>query len=981
MLINQLNIQRFRGISGTLQLDLSAPLTVIYAPNGTGKTSICDAVEWLLCGSVGRLSSLEDESVRCKFGDDSLQTLVEVHIPQLNEPFSLKRILDNSSSKLLRKVGAGDYKQADDQDLLRLVVSAIPPSGNTAKSKIAWVRSTRFLESDSLRLLLDSDNESNETRKLIFSSLFGVAEYQRFESDLNRILNKLPALTTISREKKKIKDKIYEYEEAIKKLLSEIGEPHRDNALSLLEEIARKLGKNRSVEDVSQLYKDLEIEIIKELTLFSEKNNCLQYIRENFSNLLEKMKKSEDFEKFIESAEKEIKSLSERVREIKVDLDGKKSSLLKNESLIIELTEASSDLREGKAGWSYFLSLYNSPLIEIKDGDVRSSAISSYLEESAARIFSLKESLKLVDGCIEMLPNFLKKHDQIKGLNIELEALPFRRANKDEPPLPEQISEARAKLGVLMASREEVLGEIETILSFGTRYVEAHPDDSECPLCEHKHESNLVLQEKIRSRFSKLSTASKEEAALASKLEALTRDLSQENQLFNKSSELTSLKIKLEREIQDFEGKLIEAGILRSDLSRPEDLQKGVDGIRDQLQISIAKISKDTKPYEDARGAFHALEKECIRLQSLSSSLFDALDLSSELNFSVDNFVVSLEGFDSVLSLQGTLIRKKAEDERQEISKMSSDLVPLIDSQKIKLKNISEVKESLIVIRNVVNDFKRRWRTISRAEDINDAAIEAVAGGLAELKSTLDEVKLLFAKVGEYFEKIKDDEKKESEQGVHAKEIELAKIQLQEWQNQEDARSIITQEIELVKGEIRRFISQEIRPLSSTINTLYLRAQGNRFINSIEARPSKDGFLEWVAGLNENGASFEKMRSLSQGQRQDLALAIFLARARSLGGTFFLDEPLAHLDDLNRVALLDTLRVIVSEQRESNPLRLVLTTASNNLLRHLREKFSLVDGPDGNPALRIYTMSGNPKVGLDIPAAEVVSSPNKLSAV
>ena len=42
-----------------------------------------------------------------------------------------------------------------------------------------------------------------------------------------------------------------------------------------------------------------------------------------------------------------------------------------------------------------------------------------------------------------------------------------------------------------------------------------------------------------------------------------------------------------------------------------------------------------------------------------------------------------------------------------------------------------------------------------------------------------------------------------------------------------------------------------------------------------------------------------------------------------MGGTFFLDEPL-HLDDLNRVTLLDVLHSIVVEDRV-RPLRLVVT--------------------------------------------------------
>ena len=57
MLIESLQIKAFRGIKNELNLDLSARLTLIYAPNGTGKTSICDATEWLLTGEVHRLAS------------------------------------------------------------------------------------------------------------------------------------------------------------------------------------------------------------------------------------------------------------------------------------------------------------------------------------------------------------------------------------------------------------------------------------------------------------------------------------------------------------------------------------------------------------------------------------------------------------------------------------------------------------------------------------------------------------------------------------------------------------------------------------------------------------------------------------------------------------------------------------------------------------------------------------------------------------
>jgi ABC-type transport system involved in cytochrome bd biosynthesis fused ATPase/permease subunit len=96
-------------------------------------------------------------------------------------------------------------------------------------------------------------------------------------------------------------------------------------------------------------------------------------------------------------------------------------------------------------------------------------------------------------------------------------------------------------------------------------------------------------------------------------------------------------------------------------------------------------------------------------------------------------------------------------------------------------------------------------------------------------------------------------------------------------------------------------------------------------MDEIDLRGSRE-FLHWAA--NAGSATLDPGKDFSQGQLQDLALALFLARARGLGGTFFLDEPVAHLDDMNRVGLLDVLRAVASTR-----LNLVITTASRSLAR------------------------------------------------
>jgi len=50
-----IEIEGFRGFADRQRLDLSASVVILAGPNGTGKTSFFDAVQWLLIGTLERL--------------------------------------------------------------------------------------------------------------------------------------------------------------------------------------------------------------------------------------------------------------------------------------------------------------------------------------------------------------------------------------------------------------------------------------------------------------------------------------------------------------------------------------------------------------------------------------------------------------------------------------------------------------------------------------------------------------------------------------------------------------------------------------------------------------------------------------------------------------------------------------------------------------------------------------------------------------
>ncbi len=152
----------------------------------------------------------------------------------------------------------------------------------------------------------------------------------------------------------------------------------------------------------------------------------------------------------------------------------------------------------------------------------------------------------------------------------------------------------------------------------------------------------------------------------------------------------------------------------------------------------------------------------------------------------------------------------------------------------------------------------------------------------------------------------------------------------------------------------------QVSGLTRVVNALFLRMHANRVVDRIDLGKS-DTFLRWFAPAGE--ATLDPTKDFSQGQRQDLALALFLARARGLGGTFFLDEPVAHLDDLNRVGLMDVLRAVALES--DGRVRLVITTASRGLARHMVEKFEALSSANSTtPIMRVLELSGNGRLGV-----------------
>jgi hypothetical protein len=69
MRIDSISIEGFRGFNQICRIEFDESLTIIYGPNSYGKTSITEALEWLLYGITSRVAEASSNNNKDEFRD------------------------------------------------------------------------------------------------------------------------------------------------------------------------------------------------------------------------------------------------------------------------------------------------------------------------------------------------------------------------------------------------------------------------------------------------------------------------------------------------------------------------------------------------------------------------------------------------------------------------------------------------------------------------------------------------------------------------------------------------------------------------------------------------------------------------------------------------------------------------------------------------------------------------------------------------
>lgn len=893
-------IRNFRGVPKVLKIPLDARLTIIHAANGTGKSTICYALEWLLTNKVNDLPTTTDFS--CEWGSGDTAVHVECEINGVR--YELERIKGKAWIK-----AATDKKmrQIKDPDLLGMLTPTSVSGGTaqaTSKARRDWLRNSRWLYANSLALLVD--NSESATRQQIFADILGLGHLASTLSNLKEYRNELPKTQGLETKLKSVLANI----EILEARLAQ-SQQGRDQAIPKLNAVLSGFPDSQLSGNVLDDFKNAQLKVAKLLQATRQQKEVLNLLLEGWAGY--------------ESSQEQLLTTRKQLKET-IDT----SETLSKEHLQFsrQLSEVDVSIGQAKLGVGWAQS--QTALLEQWDS-VAKNPIVAQTNHDAVNFFKAVED-EFVEyrwedsrqqGWLSALEYLIDNKDNLLSL------LKQRSDLLRSPVLPPaDLVQISKSANDAKREREKAQSEFDALSNVVDRLRALGHEAAEnlitghCPLCSHDWGSAETLRQHLTY------------AAITPEIQAAKTKL----ETAQKTDHLWSGSLKT----------------ARSQQKSATDYADQLESVRKRLKAIESKTN-----YLSTMGKEDFADSDVIHFEGLRGRVIVAIGTKK-----VAQSLLEVEDFFQVQASPNAVTR--VPEARQRLAQYSQHYQRQLDTETLQRTNLArsvgeklraiqakvqesnQLNASIAAVSQVVSHFQAEWNQVNDGHPISK---ELYAATLARVEAELIRAEGYESQITEcqVLLSVDDDSGKLSEL---QKEKAAVSKKLQTGQNY-----ILTADEAISRyGEhVRNVTVSSLSPLLTPATELFSRMHANEVYHKLSV--SGDD-LNWMVLAEGNDTPLAAQEKLSQGQRQDLALSLYLSRAKSTGGSFLLDEPIAHLDDLNRVAMLDIFRLVATSMDNMN---LILTTASDTLARHLAQKFSSL--PD-EYLLNTIHLEGNPRTGV-----------------
>lgn len=165
--LKSISIQNFRAYRTKKQFDLGAAVTVLYGPNGFGKTSFFDAMDFVVTGGVGRLKKatggISQVGKHLDSGDEPVEVSLTL-VREGKEHVITRNLADLNNAKV-------DGKVTQRKDVLSLLTGGTAPGADRVDGMVDLFRATHLFSQENQELTRDVASECKLSSDLVSKML------------------------------------------------------------------------------------------------------------------------------------------------------------------------------------------------------------------------------------------------------------------------------------------------------------------------------------------------------------------------------------------------------------------------------------------------------------------------------------------------------------------------------------------------------------------------------------------------------------------------------------------------------------------------------------------------------------------------------------------------------------------------------------------------------------------------------------------
>ncbi|KIL42306.1 hypothetical protein SD70_01970 [Gordoniibacillus kamchatkensis] len=547
-------------------------------------------------------------------------------------------------------------------------------------------------------------------------------------------------------------------------------------------------------------------------------------------------------------------------------------------------------------------------LFDQRDSRQRRTQVARQLVQAEAAIRSLTDIVNLYGHLADApLPDI-----GTSELQERIQALAAQRleAGRLSEQTAQRIGEQRERAGKL----QRIVAELK---SYGRRYTHLHPHDSRCPLCGHDHETAQYLAKAIDSSLeadeNALGELMAEADSLGTELQSLDGELAQLREQLRTAEGLAEARTYL-RGRED----VAEASSL-GDNSGPDAVQAVLAEVRrqlDSLKLQLHELQQEAAAW-DRRGftpeAMRQLDS-LLREPVVAACMERPGTAISHANL-MERLRERLAGLsDTVETARFRLA--VSQEKLSQANQARSDIVQQI-------AGLTAKEQQLVLQAGRLHELRQAWQRLS---EHNVRLQEQQAW--SEWRQYLQKLMLAAEQLGEALKPrlLTEQQAREAER-LAARLDQLAGMLAR-----------CSRAVDVLSGlrSLAEYGDDFVRSNFAAISSLFAQLHA----------PNEFERLEWsaegkIVAVRKAGREPCAIHRMSTGQRTSVILAIFFIMhlvMESAPQLLLLDEPVANMDELNVLGLLDFLRQLTV----TRGTQLFFTTANPQIATLFRRKFSFL---------------------------------------